>query len=272
MTSIICEIGLNHNSDINLAYRLIDVASAAGCDYVKFQKREPDICVPEDQKGILRQTPWGTMTYLDYRKKMEFGVDEYDKIDSYCRARDIKWSASAWDEESLSFLKRYDLDFIKIPSALLTNWDLLSQVGFPLILSTGMSDLDMIDHAVEATEKENIKAILHCTSTYPCKAEEINLNCIKTLKDRYPWATIGFSNHHPGLVFMPAAVALGAEVIEFHITLDRSMWGTDQSASIEPEGVFKLVKWIRSIEQALGDGEKRIYESEIPIMQKLRRK
>lgn len=268
---IIAEIGINHNADMSIAKRLIDISAAAGVDYVKFQKRTPELCVPEDQKGVMRDTPWGRMTYLEYKYKMEFGKAEYDEIDLHCFSRGIKWAASAWDAPSIDFLKRYSPDFIKIPSALLTDLKFISDVDCPMILSTGMSDLLMINNAITVAGEKNIKAILHCTSTYPAKTEELNLSCIGTLKQQYPWASVGFSNHHPGIVYMPAAVALGAEWVEFHITLDRSMWGTDQAASIEPEGVVKLVKYIRGIEAAMGDGVKRIMESEVPIMKKLRK-
>lgn len=271
MTGIIAEIGINHNGNLNIAKRLIEVAASAGCDYVKLQKRTPEICTPEDMKHAKRETPWGTMEYLDYRRRLEFGRDEYDEINGHCGMMGIKWIASAWDRESLRFLERYDLDFIKVPSAMLTDDELLEASPLPLMMSTGMSDVEMIDHAVTVVGREKVHSILHCTSTYPSKAEELNLNCIPALIQKYPWASIGFSNHHPGLIYMPVAVALGAEWIEFHVTLDRAMWGTDQAASIEPEGIHRLVKWIRGIDAAMGDGVKRIYESELPIMKKLRR-
>lgn len=270
-TTIIAEIGINHNGELGIAKRLIDTCAAAGVDYVKFQKRTPELCVPDDQKNVMRETPWGAMTYLEYKKKIEFGKDEYDELAFHCFSRGIKWTASAWDIPSLDFLKGYKPDFIKIPSALITDHVFLSQVNYPLVLSTGASTIGMIDSALRAAKDWNVDGILHCTSTYPCKTEEINLSCINTLRELYPWAKIGFSNHHPGMIYMPAAVALGAEMIEFHVTLDRSMWGTDQSASIEPEGVVKLVKWIRGVEAALGDGVKRIYDSEISVMKKLRK-
>jgi N-acetylneuraminate synthase len=256
-----------------IAKKLIDVCASAGCNFVKFQKRTPAICVPEDQKNVPRETPWGVMSYLDYRYKVEFGKEEYDEIDEHCKSRGIKWTASAWDVGSLYFLYNYQLDFIKIPSALITDEVFLRSISkgdVPVILSTGMSTLEMIDKAVEVLGKDKIKCIMHCTSTYPAKESELNLNCIKTLKDRYG-VTIGYSNHHPGLVYMPVAVSLGAEYIETHVTLDRAMWGSDHAASIEPEGIYRLTKYVRGVESSLGNGVKTIYDSELPIMKKLRK-
>lgn len=272
--TIIAEIGINHNGDINIAKKLIDAASASGCDYVKFQKRTPNLCVPDNQKNVVRQTPWGDITYLEYKHKLEFDADQYKEINDYCLAKNIKWSASAWDIPSIKFLEQYNLDFIKIPSALMTDCKYLKYAAesqSKYLLSTGMCDFDMVDYALNHFVcPERVYGVLHCTSTYPTKTEEMNLNCIKSLKIRYPECKVGFSNHHPGIVYMPVSVALGAEIIEMHITLDRSMWGTDHSASIEPQGVSHAVKYIRGVEEALGDGYKKIYESEIPIMEKLR--
>jgi len=273
-TKIIAEIGINHNGDINVAKRLIDIAAAAGCDYVKFQKRNPEKSTPETMRHTKRETPWGVMDYIDYKNKLEFGNNEYDQIAAHCVQAGIKWTASPWDIESYLFLLDYRPDFIKIPSAMLTDklfLTLLKDHETRVVLSTGMSDMPMIEDAVSMVGEKNIAAILHCTSTYPAKTEELNLRCIETLRKRFPRTEIGFSNHHPGVVYMAAAVALGAKWIEFHVTLDRAMWGTDQSASIEPEGIFKLVKYVRGIEAAMGDGEKRIYDSERPIIKKLRR-
>jgi len=273
-TTIIAEIGINHNADLSIAKRLIDVAAAAGVDYVKFQKRNPDLCIPDEQKGIMRDTPWGRMSTIEYKWKMEFGYEDFQHIDAHCKSRGIKWFASAWDIESLSFLKRFCPDYVKVASALMENFEFLNcckNFGTPVILSTGMCDYGIIENAIRCVGKQDIACLMHCTSTYPTKTEELNLNCITDYRTRYGFTKIGFSNHHPGLVFMPVAVALGAEMIEFHLTLDRSMWGTDQAASIEPEGAVKLVKWIRGIEAAMGDGQKRIFDSEIPIMKKLRK-
>ncbi len=273
-TIIIAELGINGNGDMSIIKKMIDVASAAGCDYVKLQKRNPDICVPEEQKGIMRDTPWGRMSYLDYRDKMEFDYNQYCEIDEHCKSRGIKWFASAWDLDSLTFLHQFDIDYIKVPSALMVDFNFLSVCNLSntkVIMSTGMCNHEIIENAILCVRKQNVVCIMHCTSTYPTKTEELNLNCILDYRQRYGFAKIGFSNHHPGLIYMPAAVALGAAVIEFHLTLDRAMWGTDQAASIEPEGCVKLVKWIRGIEAAMGDGNKRIYDSEIPIMRKLRK-
>jgi N-acetylneuraminate synthase len=271
-TKLIGEIGINHNGDIEIAKQLIRVCKLAGVDVVKFQKRNPDKCVPEHQKNVMRETPWGDMTYLEYKYRMEFGAAEYDEIDAHCRTLGILWTASVWDVDSLHFMNRYDVPFIKIPSALITDKGLLSACAFtkrPVIISTGMATMDMVDDAV-ATPGLKVDGLLHCVSTYPSAPEDQNLLCIQTLKNRFPDIPVGFSNHHSGLTFLTAAPALGAEILEFHITQDRSMWGTDQAASIEPEGVFHLVKRIRHIEKALGDGIKKIMPSEVPIMKKLR--
>jgi sialic acid synthase SpsE len=268
----IAEIGINHNGDMDTATRLISIAGSAGVDCVKFQKRTPDKCVPEHQKNVVRETPWGNMTYLDYKKKIEFGQKEYDAIDTYCRMVGVPWAASAWDTDSVAFLSQYDIPFIKIPSALITDEALLKSVrltGKPAILSTGMSTLDMVDNAMSILG-DKVICVMHCVSTYPSTAEEQNLNNIHTLKMRYPNTPIGFSNHFTGITFIPVVAALGAAYIEFHITLDRSSWGTDQAASIEPEGVHKIVKWLRNIEVGMGSYEKKILDSEIPIMKKLR--
>lgn len=266
----IAEIGINHNGDIDTAKRLIDVAVSAGVDYVKFQKRTPDLCVPEDQKNVIRDTPWGRMTYLEYKYRMEFGKKEYEKISRYCKGR-IGWFASVWDMPSLDFISQFDdCAFIKIPSAMITDTKLLTACNDSnkgVIISTGMSDEDIIDNAW--THLNNIECMMHTTSTYPAKSDELNLQCIKTLQELYG-DIIGYSNHHPGLIAMVLAASMGATMLEFHITLDRSMWGTDHSASIEPEGIYKLIKYLKTAEMALGDGVKRIYESELPIMAKLR--
>ena len=251
-TYVIAEIGINHNGDLNTAKRLIDIAAAAGCDSVKFQKRNPDVCVPEDEKSKIRETPWGKMTYLDYKYKVEFGKEEYDEIDQYCKERKIDWSASPWDLDSLEFLLQYDIPYIKIPSAMLTNDELLlaaRDTGKKVILSTGMSTREEIDHAVVLL-KSNIVVepyyeiagnfvLLHCNSTYPAPIDELNLSAIKTLRGRYN-CEVGYSGHEFRLGTSVAAVYLGATVIERHITLDRSMWGSDQLSSVEPQGLFKF--------------------------------
>jgi len=271
-TYIIAEIGINHNGSLDIAKKLIDVAIVAGCDSVKFQKRNPDVCVPEHQKSVMRDTPWGEMTYLDYKYKVEFGKKEYDEIDRYCKERDIQWSASSWDLDSLEFLNQYDIPYIKIPSAMLTNYSLLRGASFTkkrIILSTGMSTIDEIDNAVKII-KDTDFALLHCNSSYPAPNEELNLNCIKTLKDRYG-CEVGYSGHEYGLSTTMACIYLGATIIERHITLDRTMWGTDQSCSVEPQGLFKVVKGIRELELAFGDGKKVVTNSEKIIKDKLRK-
>ena len=273
---IIAEIGINHNGDMSIAKKLIDIAKVAGCDVVKFQKRNPDVCVPEHQKTIMRDTPWGRMTYLDYKYKVEFNQNQYDEIDIYCKEKDIKWSASPWDLDSLDFLNQYDIPFIKIPSALLTDLELIKEsvkTGKKIIISTGMSTIEEIDNAIDTIKKVNAEAqyaILHCNSTYPAPNDELNLNCIKTLKDKYK-CEVGYSGHEFGLTTTIASVCLGATIIERHITLDRTMWGTDQMCSVEPQGLIKLVRGIKELNKALGDGKKIVTETEKPIREKLRK-
>jgi N-acetylneuraminate synthase len=271
-TYVIAEIGINHNGDLETALRLIEIAAAAGCQAVKFQKRDPDVSTPEAQKNVLRETPWGTMTYLDYKHKVEFGKREYDAIAVAARKLGVDWFASPWDLASVTFLAEYDLPAIKIASASLTDGALLdacSVLGAPIILSTGMSTLAEIDSAVAAFPQDAQLAVMHATSTYPLAAEEANLRMIPVLQARYQRVT-GYSGHETGLQISYAAVALGARIIERHVTLDRSMWGTDQGASLEPQGLQRLVRDIRVIESALGDGIKKVYDSELPIRQKLR--
>lgn len=279
-TFIIAEIGINHNGDLSIAKRLIDIATAAGCDAVKFQKRNPDVCVPEHQKNVIRQTPWGEMTYLEYKYKVEFGKEEYDEIDAYCKQQGIVWSASPWDLDSVDFLEQYNLPFIKLPSASLTDDSLLSTCvkRFPkVIFSTGMSTQEEIDHAVQVLRKAQLLynkteaiGLLHCNSTYPAPIDELNLSGIKTLKERYPDFEIGYSGHEFRLGTSVAAIYLGASIIERHITLDRTMWGSDHMSSVEPQGLFKLVSGIRELEAAYGDGVIQVTESEKPVRSKLR--
>jgi N-acetylneuraminate synthase len=271
-TYIIAEIGINHNGNIDIAKKLIDIAAVSGCNAVKFQKRNPDICVPEHQKNVMRDTPWGKMTYLDYKYKVEFGKKEYDEIDSYCKGKGIAWSASPWDLDSLHFLNEYDIPFIKIPSAMLTNDELLKEsvkTGKKIILSVGMSTEEEIDHAVSILKDAKEFAILHCNSTYPAPIEELNLSAIQTLKQKYG-CEVGYSGHEFRLGTTVASVYLGASIIERHITLDRTMWGTDHMSSVEPQGLIKLVKGIRELEQAYGDGVVRVTDSQIPVRNKLR--
>jgi N-acetylneuraminate synthase len=269
---IAAEIGINHNGDLDIARNLIDVAARAGCDAVKFQKRTPARCVPPEQRDMLRSTPWGEITYLDYRERVEFGAAEYGSIDEHCRLEGLAWFASPWDEESVDFLEEFDPPAYKIASATLTDASLLKAVrsaGRTVVLSTGMSSLEQVDQAIEVLGTDEL-LITHCTSSYPCPPDELNLRMIETLADRYT-CPIGYSGHEVGLPTTVAAVALGACYVERHVTLDRAMWGSDHAASIEPGGLDRLVKYIRVTEAALGDGEKRVYESERPLMQRLRR-
>jgi N-acetylneuraminate synthase len=269
---VIAEIGINHNGDLEIAKNLMDVAASAGCDAVKFQKRTPELCVPEEQKSQIRETPWGTMTYLEYKERTEFGQQEYQQIDTYAKQLGIHWFASPWDLPSVDFLLTFDPVCIKVASASLTDDALLKKLvasGVPLILSTGMSTMDEIDHAATVV-KSSQYALAHATSTYPCQPSELNLRMISTLKDKFQ-VPIGYSGHETGLATTLAAVAMGATFIERHITLDRAMWGTDHSASVEPTGLDRLVRDIRNIELAFGDGVKRVFESELPVRAKLRR-
>ena len=270
---VIAEIGINHNGSVELAKRLIDGAVLAGVDAVKFQKRTPERCVPRDQWGIERDTPWGRMTYIDYRRRMEFGARDYAEIDRHCRERHIQWFASCWDEESVDFIESFEPPCYKIASASLTDHALLKKTratGRPIILSTGMSTSEEIAAAVDAIGRENL-LIAHATSSYPCPPEHLNLRMIHTLEAQYPQCPIGYSGHEVGLAPTWAAVTMGATFVERHITLDRAMWGSDQAASVEIGGLFRLVSNIRDIERAMGDGIKRIYEGEIAPRQKLRR-
>lgn len=271
-TFLIAEIGINHNGSVAMAKKLIDLAAKAGFDAVKFQKRTPNICVPESQKNIPRETPWGTMTYLEYRKRMEFEEKQYAKIDDYCKERKIIWLASAWDIASVDFLERFDIPAYKIPSAMLTNDALIKRVSRtkkPVFLSTGMSSLSEIDHAVALLQKSRT-VILQCTSTYPATMTEINLAGINTLRDRYGCVT-GYSGHETGITpSIIAVAAFKASVVERHITLNRTLWGSDHSASLEPRGMELLVRDIRNIPVMIGDGRKVVYSSELPIKKKLR--
>ena len=246
---VIAEIGINHNGSLEIAQRLIDLAKASGCDAVKFQKRTPEKCVPAEMRDKMRETPWGYISYLDYRYKIEFGRDEFRQIDQYCRAQKIAWFASCWDVDSVAFLEEFNTPCLKIPSAALTDRELLEVVratGRPMMLSTGMSSMEQIETAVGVLGTDRL-LLAHATSTYPCPKEELNLRMITTLLNRYD-CPIGYSGHEVGLATTVAAIALGASFIERHITLDRAMWGSDQAASIEPQGLKRLVKDIRNVE------------------------
>lgn len=274
MTELICELGINANGDMNIAQKLIDVASSAGCHYVKFQKRDIDLVYSEEELNKYRESPWGTTT-REQKQGLEFNIPQYYHIDMWCKSKPIKWFASVWDLNSLGeMMNMPGCEFIKIPSALITNKGLLESCrakNKPVILSTGMSTLDMLDDAIDILGKDKIHCIMHCTSTYPSKPEEINLRCIPEMKRLYPWAKIGFSNHYPGLSGMVRAYCYGAEMLEMHITLSRAMWGSDQAASIEPRGLFDLINRLTIMEQMKGDGIKKIYVGELPIIKKLRR-
>lgn len=270
---IIAEIGINHNGSLELAKVMIDAAARAGCDAVKFQKRTPEICVPRDQWEIERDTPWGRMTYIEYRHKIEFGQEDFSEIDRYCKEKGIDWFASCWDEPSVDFLEQFEPPYYKAASASLTDHELLKKMkgtNRTLIISTGMSTWEEIEGAVAAIGTDRLW-IAHSTSAYPCHPSELNLKMIHTLKAKFPENPIGYSGHETGLATTLAAVAMGARFVERHFTLDRAMWGSDQAASVEPGGMARLVKDIRDIELATGDGVKKVYESELKARKKLRR-
>jgi len=271
---MIAEIGINHNGSLGIAKKLVDAAFACNWQCVKFQKRTPDLCVPEDQKNVLRDTPWGRITYLDYRYKVEFGHDEYSYIDRYCREKPLYWTASVWDIPSLEFILTYDVPFIKIPSAKLTDHELLklaSQSDKPVVLSTGMSTIEEVDGAVEVLEKhsEGNYILMHTNSAYPTPVEELNLRVINYLRDRYT-CIVGYSGHEHGLEPSVIAVSLGAKIIERHITLDHNMWGSDHASSLEILAMDMLYKRIKEIDSVLGDGVKRVTETELKSRKKLR--
>lgn len=268
---MVAEIGINHNGNVEIAKKLVDTAGLAGCDAVKFQKRTVDVVYTPEELAKPRENPFGP-TNGDLKRGLEFGRDQYGEIDRYCREKNILWYNSCWDEASVDFMEPFNPPCYKIASASLTDDHLLRyhrQFGRPIIISTGMSTLEQIDHAVDVLGTKDL-IILHCTSTYPSSVEELNLAAMHTLRERYQ-VPIGYSGHEVGLATSVAAAALGACMIERHITLDRAMWGSDQAASIEPQGVWRLVKDVRAIQKALGDGKKCLYPSEVPVMNKLRR-
>ena len=271
-TYIVAEIGINHSGDLETARRLIDAAVHAGVDAVKLQKRTPELCVPPDQQTQMRDTPWGYITYLEYRHHVEFGREAYAAIDVHCREKEVDWFVSVWDEPSVDFMETFDPPCYKIPSASLTDESLLRrlrQTGRPLILSTGMSTMEQIERAVALLDRSRL-VLTHATSSYPCEPEELNLRAIETLRRKFE-VPVGYSGHEVGLIPSAVAVALGACLVERHITLDRALWGSDQAASVEPGGFERLVKYIRVTELALGDGVKRVYDSEVASLRKLRR-
>lgn len=270
---VIAEIGLNHNGDVVIAKKLIDVAARAGADAVKFQKRTPEISTPEHMRDVPRETPWGVMSYLDYRHRVEFGRDEYVEIGDHATMLGLDWFASPWDVPSVAFLEDLGVVAHKVASASLTDTELLvalRETGKPVILSTGMSTIEQIDRALDTLGTDRV-VLMHATSTYPLEPEEANLRVIATLRDRYPGVPVGYSGHERGLQISLAAVAIGAVAVERHITLDRTMWGSDHAASLEPTGLEHLVRDIRVIERATGDGVKRVFDSERAPMAKLRR-
>jgi N-acetylneuraminate synthase len=268
---VLAEIGINHNGDVEVAKKLIDVAAFAGCEAVKFQKRTVDVVYTSEELAKPRESPFGD-TNGDLKRGLEFGQAAYDQIDAYCRNKGIAWTASCWDEGSVDFIDRFDPPFYKIASASLTDDALLRHTrskGKPIVLSTGMSTIDQIDHAVDVLGKDEL-ILLHCCSTYPAQYPELNLNVIPVLRERYR-VPIGYSGHETGIASSVAAAVLGACIVERHVTLDRSLWGSDHAASLEPNGIMRVIRDIRLVETALGDGVKTVLPSEIPVMQKLRR-
>lgn len=268
---VIGEIGINHNGSLKLAKKLIDIASASGCDAVKFQKRTVDEVYTKEELDMPRITPLGN-TNGDLKRGLEFGYDEYKEIDEYCKNKGIMWFASCWDKKSVDFIDQFDPPCYKIASATLTDDELLKYTrskGKPILLSTGMSTIEEIDHAVKVLGKENL-VLFHCTSTYPTDNAELNLRAINTLKERYD-CPVGYSGHERGVTPSVIAATIGAVAVERHITIDRTLWGTDQAASLEPEGLHRMIRDIRLINSILGDGKKVVYDSEKPIIKKLRK-
>jgi N-acetylneuraminate synthase len=268
----IAEIGINHNGDVNIAKELIKLAKDAGCDAVKFQKRTIDIVYTKELLDSPRESPWGN-TQRDQKKGLEFGLKEYREIDRYCRELGIEWFASAWDLESQKFLRQFNLKYNKVASAMIVYDELLKEIASEkkhTFISTGMSTIEQIDYAIDIFRKAGCPfELMYCKSTYPMNDEDANLNCIKTLKERYK-CNVGYSGHEVGLAVSYAAAALGITSLERHITLSRAMYGSDQAASVEPSGLRMLVGAIRKIEKAMGNGVISLLESEIPIAKKLR--
>jgi len=270
----IAEIGINHNGSLENAKKLIDMAKLCNVRVVKFQKRTPELCVPEHRKNLIYDTPWGEITYLEYKKKVEFGKEEFEVIDKYCKEKNMIWFASPWDIPSVEFLEEFDVPCYKIASAKLTDRDLLEKISSldkPILLSTGMSTEEQIDKAVNIL-RDNDLILMHCNASYPANPEELNLLCIKTLKQKYPDLIIGYSGHEVGLAPSLIAAELGAKVIERHITLDRSMWGSDQAASLEYPGLRRLIRDLNMLDKWKGDGIITITEAEKLVMKKLRDK
>jgi len=271
---LVGEVGINHNGDLQIAKKLIDAVFSCNWHCVKFQKRNPDVCVPEKQKNVMRDTPWGKITYLEYKRKVEFEKEEYDYIDKYCSEKPVNWTASVWDMDSLNFILQYEVPFIKIPSAMLANTELLIEAAKSkktLIVSTGMSTLKEIDEAMKIIEKYGvIPVIMHTNSSYPTPTDELNLRLIPFLRKRYG-CVIGYSAHERSLEPTVVAVALGAVVVERHITLSHEMWGTDHKSSMIVLAMDMLARRIKDINVMLGSEEKIVTRSEIPIREKLRK-
>lgn len=272
-TFFIAEIGINHNGNVETALKLINAAKLAGCNAVKFQKRTPEICVPLEEWDKKRETPWGIMKYIDYKKKIEFGKKEYDIINKHCKRLSILWTASCWDIESVDFIENYNVKFHKVASACITDINLLKKLKKtkkPVVISTGMSTEKEIKNAVKILTQKNL-AILHCNSTYPAPNNQLNLKYISKLRSKFKKAIIGYSGHEVNLSASVAAVVLGAKIIERHITLDKSMWGTDQMSSIEPLGFARLIKDVRAVEEAMGVASKIVFSGERKMIKKLRK-
>ena len=270
---IIAEIGINHNGDMKNVFKLIDLAKDTGCDAVKFQKRTPELAVPKDQWDVTKDTPWGLISYIDYKNRIELSVEQYKEIDKYCSKKEILWFASCWDEKAVDDIASVNAQCFKSASASLTDTKRINKMlsfGVPIIMSTGMSTMDEINSSLQLFENRTI-GLLHATSSYPCEYDELNLKMIATLKQKFPEHVIGYSGHESGLVTSAVAIAFGAKIVERHITLDRAMWGTDQAASLGPNGLRTMVSHIRTVEKSIGDGVKKVYDSEIPIREKLRR-
>ncbi len=270
---VIGEIGINHNGSLKVAKELIDVAVDAGCDAVKFQKRTPEICVPKEQRDKRRDTPWGEMSYMQYRERVEFGEKEYAEIDAYCKKKGIAWFASCWDAPSIAFMEMFSPACHKIPSAMITDYMLLKAFGGterPLIMSTGMSTRGQIRRAVKQLGQGDL-IVMHCNSEYPCPVHHLNLRGIQTLQTVFPTCPIGYSGHELGFQPTLTAVALGAVVVERHITLAKNMWGSDQACSLEPAELTEMVQGIRSVEKSLGTGSIVVTPAEKEIREKLRR-
>tara|TARA_B100000959_G_scaffold99985_1_gene105759 strand:- start:196 stop:1053 length:858 start_codon:yes stop_codon:yes gene_type:complete len=268
---LIAEIGINHNGSVGLAKKLIDLAKKYNFDSVKFQKRDPDICTPEHQKDKTRTTPWGNMTYLEYKKKIEFGKREYEEIDKYCKKIKIDWFASVWDVNSLKFMKKFNTKYNKVASAMLTNRVLLELIAKEkklTFISTGMSHIRNINDAVTIFKKNKCDFVLmHCVSNYPCREKDLNLNLIVTLKNKFK-CKIGYSGHESSVSPSYAAWFLGADYIERHITLDRTSYGTDQAASLSEEGIRTLTASLSKFPEMMGDGRKKISKEEKKLIPK----